>query len=138
MRDDGGSAVADSVVAGTVAVESAAGVASDSESKTARPQAGTGRYHLPFNEADETGKVFYWITSGVAGVEEETRLATELVWREFELAVFVSSTSGPGERNLHWKKEACGQPSNHFFFARPSYALALSSFSCSPPYKGES
>ena len=29
------------------------------ENKTARPQAaGTGRYHLPFNVADETAEVF--------------------------------------------------------------------------------
>lgn len=82
------------VVAAAVVAGSAAAVEIGSGSKTARPQAGTGRDHLPFNEADETEDVMCWRTAkGVAGVAAAgVRTEKRAAWREFELAVFVSST----------------------------------------------
>ncbi|EFE43590.1 hypothetical protein TRV_01634 [Trichophyton verrucosum HKI 0517] len=82
--------VAGSAAAAVVAVEIGSG------SKTARPQAGTGRDHLPFNEADETEDVCWRAVEGVAGVAgvaaAGVRTERRAAWREFELAVFVSST----------------------------------------------
>ncbi|EFE33064.1 uncharacterized protein ARB_00155 [Trichophyton benhamiae CBS 112371] len=84
------------VVAAGSAAAAAVEIEIGSGSKTARPQAGTGRDHLPFNEADETEDVCWRAVEGVAGVAgvaaAGVRTEKRAAWREFELAVFVSST----------------------------------------------